>query len=163
MKTMEEIYRELLSSFGTYTGLEPREGTDLSARMYALAAQIYSLYIQADWVARQAFPQTAEGEYLDLHAQLRGLEHDGGGCGGPGTKDCGPQLGHRPIHRGLLSPQLEHTKIVFSLLSFKTQTAFALSIRTRPQGIRRCRSSPAPAPCGSRSGCRECTPFQCLH
>lgn len=74
MKTMEEIYRELLSSFGTYTGLEPREGTDLSARMYALAAQIYSLYIQADWVARQAFPQTAEGNYLDYHAQLRSLE-----------------------------------------------------------------------------------------
>ena len=35
-----------------------------------------------------------------------------------------PQLGQRPIQRGLLSPQLEQTKIVFSLLSFKTQTAF---------------------------------------
>ena len=74
MKTIEEIYGELLSSFGTYTGLEPKEGTDLSARMYALAAQIYSLYIQADWVVRQAFPQTAEGDYLDYHAQLRSLE-----------------------------------------------------------------------------------------
>lgn len=74
MKTIEEIYRELLDSFGTYTGLEPREGTDLSARMYALAAQVYSLYIQADWVVRQAFPQTAEGEHLDCHAQLRSLE-----------------------------------------------------------------------------------------
>lgn len=74
MKTIEEIYCELLDSFGTYTGLEPREGTDLSARMYALAAQVYSLYIQADWVVRQAFPQTAEGEYLDCHAQLRSLE-----------------------------------------------------------------------------------------
>lgn len=74
MKTIEEIYGELLDSFGTYTGLEPKEGTDLSARMYALAAQVYSLYIQADWVMRQAFPQTAEGAYLDYHAQLRSLE-----------------------------------------------------------------------------------------
>lgn len=74
MKTIEEIYKELLDSFGEYTGLEPKEGTDLSARMYALAAQIYSLYIQADWVVRQAFPQTAEGAYLDYHAQLRSLE-----------------------------------------------------------------------------------------
>lgn len=74
MKTIEEIYKELLDSFGEYTGLEPKEGTDLSARMYALAAQIYSLYIQADWVVRQAFPQTAEGTYLDYHAQLRSLE-----------------------------------------------------------------------------------------
>ena len=74
MKTIEEIYQELLGSFGAYTGLQPKEGTDLSARMYALAAQIVSLYVQADWVVRQAFPQTAEGTYLDYHAQLRSLE-----------------------------------------------------------------------------------------
>ena len=64
----------MLACFGEETGLEPREGTDLSARMYALAAQVYALYVQADWVTRQAFPQTAEGEYLDYHAQLRSLE-----------------------------------------------------------------------------------------
>ena len=74
MKTIDEIYQEMLACFGARTGLEPREGCDLSARLYALAAQVYSLYIQADWVARQAFPQTAEGLYLDYHAQLRGLE-----------------------------------------------------------------------------------------
>ena len=74
MKTIEEIYEEMLACFGGQTGLEPKEGTDLSARLYALAAQVYALYIQADWVTRQAFPQTAEGEYLDRHAQLRGLE-----------------------------------------------------------------------------------------
>ena len=50
------------------------EGCDLSARLYALAAQVYALYVQGEWVARQAFPQTAEGVYLDYHAQLRGLE-----------------------------------------------------------------------------------------
>lgn len=74
MKTIEEIYAELLSDFGERTGMEPREGSDLSARMYALAAQVYGLYVQADWVVRQAFPQTAEGEYLDYHAQLRSIE-----------------------------------------------------------------------------------------
>lgn len=74
MKSVDEIYQEMISCFGERTGLEPKEGTDLSARMYALAAQVYSLYIQADWVVRQAFPQTAEGEYLDYHAQLRSLE-----------------------------------------------------------------------------------------
>ena len=58
--------------------MEPGEGCDLSARLYAMAAQAYSLYVQAGWVTRQAFPQTAEGEYLDLHAQLRGLERKQG-------------------------------------------------------------------------------------
>lgn len=74
MKTIDEIYQEMLSRFGERTGLEPREGCDLSARLYALAAQVYALYVQGEWVARQAFPQTAEGVYLDYHAQLRGLE-----------------------------------------------------------------------------------------
>jgi len=74
MRTIDNIYQEMLSHFGGQTGLEPREGCDLSARLYALAAQVYALYIQADWVVRQAFPQTAEGEFLDRHAQLRSLE-----------------------------------------------------------------------------------------
>lgn len=74
MKTVDEIYQEMIACFGDRTGMEPREGCDLSARLYALAAQVYSLYVQADWVVRQAFPQTAEGNYLDYHAQLRSLE-----------------------------------------------------------------------------------------
>ena len=74
MKTVDEIYQEMRSCFGERTGLEPREGCDLTARLYAVAAQVYALYIQADWVVRQAFPQTAEGEHLDRHARLRGLE-----------------------------------------------------------------------------------------
>lgn len=73
MKTIEEIYQEMRTCFGAQTGLDLREGCDLSARLYALAAQVYSLYVQAEWVVRQAFPQTAEGIYLDYHAQLRSL------------------------------------------------------------------------------------------
>ena len=72
VKTVEEIYQEMLSAYGEKTGVAPAEGCDLSARLYACAAQVFSLYVQAGWVARQAFPQTAEGEYLDRHAQLRG-------------------------------------------------------------------------------------------
>ena len=74
MKTVDQIYQEMLACFGGKTGLEPREGCDLSARLYALAAQVYALYVQAEWVVRQAFPQTAEGDCLDRHAQLRSLE-----------------------------------------------------------------------------------------
>lgn len=74
MKDLEEIYGEMRALFAQRTGLEAGESCDLSARLYALAAQVYALYAQADWVARQAFPQTAEGDYLDHHAQLRGLE-----------------------------------------------------------------------------------------
>ena len=74
MKTVDEIFGEMLVCFGERTGMEVDQGCDLAVRLYAAAAQIYALYLQADWVARQAFPQTAEGDYLDLHAHLRGLE-----------------------------------------------------------------------------------------
>jgi len=74
MKTVEELYSDMLADFTARTGMEIAGGGDLSARLYAAAAQIYGLYVQADWVNRQCFPQTAQGEYLDHHAQLRALE-----------------------------------------------------------------------------------------
>lgn len=74
MKTIEDIYNEMLADFSSRTGMEPAADGDLAVRLYAVAAQVYSLYVQSDWVARQCFPQTAVGEYLDRHAALRGLE-----------------------------------------------------------------------------------------
>ena len=74
MKTIEELYQEMLACYREQTGLEPGAGCDLAVRLYALAAQVYALQVQGEWVARQAFPQTAEGEYLDRHAQMRGLQ-----------------------------------------------------------------------------------------
>lgn len=74
MKTLEEIYQELAAEFQERTGLSAAGCGDLAARFYAVAAQIYGLYIQADWTRRQCFPQTAEGEELDKHAWLRGVK-----------------------------------------------------------------------------------------
>ena len=71
---MEEIYRGMTGVFQQETGLTLAGDGDMAVRLYAVAAQIYALYVQADWVGRQCFPQTAQGELLDKHAQLRGLE-----------------------------------------------------------------------------------------
>lgn len=73
MKTMEEIYQGLAEEFHSRTGLSAGGSGDLAARFYAVAAQLYSLYAQAEWTRRQCFPQTAVGEELDKHAQLRGI------------------------------------------------------------------------------------------
>lgn len=73
MKTIEEIYQALTAEFCARTGLSSGGSGDLAVRFYAVAAQLYGLYAQADWVNRQCFPQTAEGEALDNHAALRGL------------------------------------------------------------------------------------------
>ena len=77
MKTVDEIYQEMTAAFSQATGSEAGGSPDLAARLYAVSAQIYALYVQAGWVERQCFPQTAIGEQLDMHAQLRGLERKG--------------------------------------------------------------------------------------
>ena len=72
--TIDEIYGQMVEAFQKETGVTLAGDGDMAVRLYAVAAQIYALYVQADWVNRQCFPQTAQGEYLDKHAQLRGLE-----------------------------------------------------------------------------------------
>ena len=73
MRTTEEIYSTLIDSFAELSGAAVAEGGDLSLRLKAVAAEIFSLEAQADFFSRQCFPQSAEGEYLDRHAALRGL------------------------------------------------------------------------------------------
>lgn len=73
MKSVDEIYRELLDAFSRRAGFTPEDACDLAVRLYAAAAQIQALDIQAEWVLDQSFPQTAQGIYLDRHAAMRGL------------------------------------------------------------------------------------------
>lgn len=73
MMTLEEIYQELAAQFQARTGQTAGSSSELAVRFYAVAAQIYGLYLQAEWTRRQCFPQTAQGEELDKHAQLRGI------------------------------------------------------------------------------------------
>lgn len=72
-KTVDTIYKEMVSTFGEASGYLPSASCDLAARLYASAAQIQGLYLQAQWLLDQSFPQTAKGEYLERHAQLRGI------------------------------------------------------------------------------------------
>ena len=74
MKTVEEIYQALLEDFSKRIGRDVSHSCDLAVRLYAVAAQVQALYVQMDWVQRQSFPQTAQGVYLDYHAQTRALE-----------------------------------------------------------------------------------------
>ena len=73
MITLEEIYQALAAEFQAQTSQTAGASSELAVRFYAVAAQMYSLYVQAEWTRRQCFPQTAEGEELDKHARLRGV------------------------------------------------------------------------------------------
>ena len=73
MRTMEEIYSALAGKLAADSGAVVVDGGDLSLRLRAVAAELFSLEAQGEFLARQSFPQTATGEYLDRHALLRGL------------------------------------------------------------------------------------------
>ena len=73
MKEGTEIYEQLRGTFAQRAGFVPSEGCDSAVRLYALAAELQSLLMQADWVLDQSFPQTAQGTYLDYHAETRGI------------------------------------------------------------------------------------------
>ena len=79
-KALDKIYEEMLAVFGEASGYVPSKSCDLAARLYAAAAQIQGLYLQAQWLLDQSFPQTAAGEYLDRHAQLRGIRRSVATC-----------------------------------------------------------------------------------
>lgn len=79
-KTIDAIYGEMLSAFGEASGYLPSASCDLAARLYAAAAQIQGMYLQAQWLLDQSFPQTAKGDYLERHAQLRGLSRSVATC-----------------------------------------------------------------------------------
>ena len=73
MKTVDEIYQDLLQSFQERAGYSPADSCDMAIRLYAAAAQIQALSAQSEWVLAQSFPQTAVGIYLDHHATACGL------------------------------------------------------------------------------------------
>lgn len=74
MKTYDEIYRSMAEKYAELTSVMPDENSDLGIRLRVLAGEIYSSAINIDWLKRQMFFSTAEGEYLDLHAAERGIE-----------------------------------------------------------------------------------------
>lgn len=77
MRSIEEIYESLTGRFSEMSGTALIEGGDMSLRLWALAGEIFTLEAQTDFVARQSFPQTATGEYLDKHAEIRALSRTG--------------------------------------------------------------------------------------
>lgn len=71
--TYDEILKNMEETFYRESGKYVKDYSDISLRFYAVASEIYAAYVNADYVLKQAFVQTAQGEYLDRHAALRGI------------------------------------------------------------------------------------------
>lgn len=73
MEYYDTLLERMLSYYQGQTGCAPDDASDVMIRMKVLASQLDTLCKQTEEAARQAFPATATGEYLDRHAAMRGL------------------------------------------------------------------------------------------
>lgn len=74
-KTMQEIIEQMLSDFALQLGVSQISGaSDIAIKTKVLAAQIEGLYYNQGYILKQAFPQTATGQYLDLHGFIYGVD-----------------------------------------------------------------------------------------
>ena len=63
----------MIASYEAESGFRPRNESDVMLRLRVLAGEIFRERAHAEFIMRQMFPSTASGEYLDMHAQQRGL------------------------------------------------------------------------------------------
>lgn len=72
--TFEEIRASLLRDYQTYyPNADTSEDSDAYARASSLAACAEGIYAHQKWLIKQFFPDTADTEFLEKHAGLRGL------------------------------------------------------------------------------------------
>lgn len=71
--TYEEIRARMAAEYEKLAGFAPDDASDAGIRIRVLAGEIYTALCALEAVKADAFPQTAAGEALELHALERGL------------------------------------------------------------------------------------------
>lgn len=68
----------MLDTYEEESGFRPENESDIMLRLRVLAGEIFEERVYAQYILRQMFPTTATGEYLDVHAEQRGLSRKHG-------------------------------------------------------------------------------------
>ena len=71
--TYEEIRARMAAEYEAQAGFAPDDASDAGIRIRVLAGEIYTALRMLEAVKDEAFPQTASGKALELHAMERGL------------------------------------------------------------------------------------------
>lgn len=72
--TLTEIRQQLLRDYQSLVpDIDIAEDSDTYARASVLAAMAEGLYAHQSWLFRQFFPDTADSDFLEKHANLRGI------------------------------------------------------------------------------------------
>lgn len=73
----EEILDQMTAQYESLSGYAPQEAGDIAIRLRLLAGELSALHQKVDFAGKMLFADTAAGEYLDRHAQTRGLVRKG--------------------------------------------------------------------------------------
>lgn len=74
METYDEIYERMKEKYEQESGFELDSASDIAIRLRVLAGEIYNAGCNYEWLKRQMFAESAQGEYLDYLAAQRGLQ-----------------------------------------------------------------------------------------
>ncbi|MBQ3417422.1 MAG: baseplate J/gp47 family protein [Ruminococcus sp.] len=73
MESYNEIFTRMKENYEERAGIVISDESDIAIRLRVLAGEIFKQQQNEDFILRQMFPLTATGEYLDRHAQSRGI------------------------------------------------------------------------------------------
>ncbi|MBC8570527.1 baseplate J/gp47 family protein [Zongyangia hominis] len=73
----EEILDQMTAEYESLSGYAPQEAGDIAIRLRLLAGELAALHEKVEFAGKMLFADTAAGEYLDRHAQTRGLVRKG--------------------------------------------------------------------------------------
>ena len=76
--TFDEIIQSMKKAYKAELGEEVMANSIEEKKLQAVASELYALSCYGDFILKQAFVQTASGEYLDMHAALRNCERKRG-------------------------------------------------------------------------------------
>lgn len=71
--TYEALLKRMCDKYEQESGIKPKDASDIKIRLQVLAGELYSMMNSLNWITQQAFPQTATGMGLELHAAERGI------------------------------------------------------------------------------------------
>ncbi len=71
--TYDNILQNMQNAFFEISGENAELLSDIGARFQAVASELFNLACYSEFIKKQAFVQTASGEYLDMHAEMRNM------------------------------------------------------------------------------------------
>lgn len=73
MDSYDTICNRMRRKYREQTGCMPDDASDIGIRIQVLAGEIFSFNTYLEWIKNQIFPQTATGNSLDYHGEIRGI------------------------------------------------------------------------------------------